>query len=177
MKTFLYSSSVYSCHLLLISSASLSLYHFCPLLCPSVHEIFPWYFLEEISTLFHSVVFLHFYALIIEEGFLISPCYSLELCIQMCVFFLFSFALCFSSFLSSLDNHFAFLHFFFLRLVLITACLQCPKPPSIVLQAFCLSNVIPWISFSLPLYNRKGFHLVMSHHFMANKWGEKWKQW
>ena len=38
--------------------------------------------LEEISSLSHSVVFLYFFALIIEEGFLISPCYSLELCIK-----------------------------------------------------------------------------------------------
>ena len=49
-------------------------------------------FLEEISSLSHSIVFLYFFALIIEEGFLISPCYSLELCIQMGVSFLFSFA-------------------------------------------------------------------------------------
>ena len=40
-------------------------------------------FLEEISSLFHSVVFLYFFALITEEGFLVSSCYSLELCIQM----------------------------------------------------------------------------------------------
>ena len=40
-------------------------------------------FLEEISSLSHSVVFLYFFALIAEEGFLISPGYSLELCIQM----------------------------------------------------------------------------------------------
>ena len=40
-------------------------------------------FLEEISGLCHSIVFLYFFALITEEGFLISPCYSLELCIQM----------------------------------------------------------------------------------------------
>ena len=40
-------------------------------------------FLEEISSLSHSVVFFCFFALISEEGFLISPCYSLELCIQM----------------------------------------------------------------------------------------------
>ena len=40
-------------------------------------------FLEEISSLSHSVVFLYFFALITEEGFLISSCYSLELCIQM----------------------------------------------------------------------------------------------
>ena len=40
-------------------------------------------FLEVISGLSHSTVFLYFFALIIEEGFLISPCCSLELCIQM----------------------------------------------------------------------------------------------
>ena len=40
-------------------------------------------FLEEISSLSHSVVFLYFFALIAEEGFLISLGYSLELCIQM----------------------------------------------------------------------------------------------
>ena len=42
-------------------------------------------FLEEISNLSRSVVFLYFFALITEEGLLISPCYSLELCIQMCI--------------------------------------------------------------------------------------------
>ena len=39
-------------------------------------------FLEEISSLPHSVVFLCLFALIIVEGFLISPYYSLELCIK-----------------------------------------------------------------------------------------------
>ena len=39
-------------------------------------------FLEEISSLSHSVVFLYFFALITEEAFLISSCYSLELCIK-----------------------------------------------------------------------------------------------
>ena len=78
---------------------------------------------EEISGLSHSIVFLYFFALIPEEGFLISPCYSLELCIQMDISFLFSFAFYFSSFHSYLsalsDSHFAFLHFFFLGMVLI----------------------------------------------------------
>ena len=59
-------------------------------------------FLEEISSLSHSVVFLYFFALIAEGGFLISPGYSLELCIQMGISFLFSFAFCFSSFHSYL---------------------------------------------------------------------------
>ena len=36
-------------------------------------------FLEEISSLSRSIIFLYFFALITEEGFLISPCYSLEL--------------------------------------------------------------------------------------------------
>ena len=40
-------------------------------------------FHEEISSLSHSVVFLYFFALIAEEGVLISPWYSLELYIQM----------------------------------------------------------------------------------------------
>ena len=49
-------------------------------------------FLEEISSLSHSVVFIYFFALITEEGFLISPGYSLKLCIQMGISFFLSFA-------------------------------------------------------------------------------------
>ena len=44
-------------------------------------------FLEENSSLSHCVVSLYFFALITEEGFLISPCYSLEFCIQMGIAF------------------------------------------------------------------------------------------
>ena len=40
-------------------------------------------FLEEISSLSQSIVFLYFFASIAEEGFVTSPCYSLKLCIQM----------------------------------------------------------------------------------------------
>ena len=50
------------------------------------------------SSLSHPVVFLYFFALIAKEGFLISPCYSLELCIQMGISFLSSFAFRISSF-------------------------------------------------------------------------------
>ena len=86
--------------------------------------MFPWYpnFLEEISNLSHSVVFFYFFALITEEGFLTAPCYSLELCIQMDVSFDFSLPftpLPFSAICkASSDNHFAFLHFFSLGIVL-----------------------------------------------------------
>ena len=60
---------------------------------------------------------------IAEEGFLISPGYSLELCIQMGISFLSP--LLFASLLftaickASSDNHFAFLHFFSMGMVLI----------------------------------------------------------
>ena len=88
MKIFLYSSSVYSCHLFLIVSASVSPYHFvlyCAHICMTC-SLGISNFLEEISSLSHSIVFLYFFALITEEGFLISPCYSSELCIQMGIF-------------------------------------------------------------------------------------------
>ena len=67
-------------------------------------------FLEEISSLSHSIVFFYFFALNTEEGFLVSPRCSLELCIQMGVSFLFSFAFCFSFitalYKASSDNHY-----------------------------------------------------------------------
>ena len=59
-------------------------------------------FLEKISSLSHSIVFLYFFALITEDGFLISPCYSSELCIHMDISFLSSFSFSVSSFLSYL---------------------------------------------------------------------------
>ena len=39
-------------------------------------------FLEVITSVSHSIVLLYFLALFIEKGLLISPYYSLELCIQ-----------------------------------------------------------------------------------------------
>ena len=81
-------------------------------------------FLEEISSLSHPIAFLYFFALITAKAFLITLSYSLELCIQMGMSFLFSFAFRFSHFFTAIckdssDNHFTFLHFFFLRMVLI----------------------------------------------------------
>ena len=106
-RSFLYSSYVYSCHLFLISSASVR--HtisvlYCAHLCMK-YSLGIFDSLEEISVFFffyHSIVFVYFFALITEGGFLISSCYSLELCIQMGISFLFSFAVCFCSFLSYL---------------------------------------------------------------------------
>ena len=65
--------------------------------------------------------------------------YSLELYILSGIFFPFSFAFWLSLFSSAIcktssDNYFAFLHFFFFRMGLITLPVQCYNPPSIVLQ-------------------------------------------
>ena len=79
----------------LISSASVRSISFLSFIVP----IFAWNvplvpsnFLEEISSLSHSIFFpVYFFTLITEEGF-ISPCYSFGLCIQMDISCLFSFA-------------------------------------------------------------------------------------
>ena len=57
------------------------------------------------------------------------------------------------------DNHFTFLHFFFLGWFWSLLPVQCHKSPSIVLRALCLSDLISWIGLSLPLYNHEGFDL------------------
>ena len=120
--SFLYSSSVYSCHLFLISFASASPYCFCPLFCPSLHEIFPL-----ISQIFlkRSLVFPFLLSSLLhcslKKGFLFSPSYSLEICIQMGITFLFASFLFSAIFKASSDNHFAILRLFLLGIVLVTA--------------------------------------------------------
>ena len=119
--------------------------------------------LEEISSLSHSVVFLYFFAMITEEGFLISLCYSLELCIQM--EYLSFFPLLFTSLLStaickaSSDSHFTFLHFFFLGMVLILVSCTMPRT-SVHRSSGTLSDLIPY-DFTVEVTNRfKGLDLI-----------------
>ena len=114
-RSFLHNSSVYSYYLFLVVSASVRSVPFLSFIVP----VFAWsvplvaLIFEEISSPSHSIAFLYFFALIAEEGFFISPGYSLELCIQMEISFLFSFA--FASLLftaickASSDSHFPFL--------------------------------------------------------------------
>ena len=76
----------------------------------------------------------------------------------MSIFFLFSFAFHFSYSAmckASSDNHSAFLHFFFLGMVSVTA--SCPMSrTSVHCSSGTLSDLISWIYLSLPLYNCKG---------------------
>ena len=120
-RSFLYGSSVYSCHLFLISSASVRSIPFLSFIEP----IYAWnvplvslIFLKR-SLVFPILLFSSFFAPITEEGFLISPGYSLELCIQMGISFLFSFA---------------FLLLFLSQLFV--------RPPQTAILPFCIS--FPW---------------------------------
>ena len=83
----------------------LNIFCFCwvPTISVLIVPIFAWnvplaslIFLKR-SLVLPILLFSAFFALIAEEDFLISPCYSLELCIQMCISFLSSFAFHFPS--------------------------------------------------------------------------------
>ena len=157
---------MYSCHLFLISSASIRsipfLAFYCAHLCMKC-SLGTSNFLEEISSLSHSIVFLYFFTSITEEGFLVSSYYSFELCLQMLISFLFSFAFSFFLFSAickaSSDNHFAFLHFFSLGMVLITASYRMSRN-SVHSSSETLSiRSNPLIYLSFPLWNCKIFDL------------------
>ena len=109
-------------------------------------------FLEEISSLSHSIVFLYFLALTTGESFLISPCYSWNSALKL-VKLSFSpmplVSLPFSPlFKTSLENCFAFLRFPLLRMVFVTA--SCTMSQiSVHHSSGTLSDLMPWIYLSL----------------------------
>ena len=124
-RSFLYSSSVYSCHLfLMIYYASVRPIAFLSFIVP----IFAWN-VPLVSLIFlRSLVFpILLFSICIDHWGRLSylSLYSLEICIQMGITFPFSplplASLLFSAICkASSDNHFAFLHFFFLGMVLVT---------------------------------------------------------
>ena len=76
--------------------------------------------------------------------------------------YIFPFLFCLSLFSAickaSWDNHSAFLHFFFLGMVLTTTSCTVSQT-SIHSSSGTLSHLIPWIYLWFPLYNHKGFDL------------------
>ena len=168
---FLY-SSVYSCCLFLISSASVTSLPFLSFIMsilawnvPLISSIFLTISLVFPIPLF-SYISLH---CSFKKGFLSlltiqwNSAFSwVYLSLSPLPFgSLLSLALC----KASSDNHFAFLHLFFLGIVFVTASYTVLGPLSIVLQALCLPDLITWIYSSLPLYRHKGFDL--DHILMA----------
>ena len=95
-------------------------------------------FLEEISSLSHSVVFLYFFALLAKEGFLIFPYYSWNSAFKWeCL----SFSFLFFSQLFVRPPQTATLLFFISfpwGWSWSLSPVQCQEPPSIVHQALCL---------------------------------------
>ena len=161
-RSFLYHFSVWSCHLLFCFCYIPTIFVlYCAHLCMK-YSLGISNFLDEISSLSHSIIFLYFFALITEEDFLITPYYSLELCTQMGISFLSPLPLVSLLFSAkcktSSDNHFAPLHFFFLGMVLITASCTMSQT-SVHSSSGTLSDLTPWTYLSLPLYNYKGFDL------------------
>ena len=163
-RSFLYSSSVYSCHLL-IPPASVMFIPFLYFIAP----IFAWnvplvslIFLKRslvFSILLFSSIFLHWSLRKPFLSLLVIPWNSAFRWVYL------SFSLLpFASLLfiaickTSSDNHFAFLHFFFLGIVLIPAFYTVSRT-SIHSSSGTLSDLIPWIYLSLPLYTHKGFDL------------------
>ena len=133
-------SSVYSCHLLFISSASIWSLPFLSFMEP----ILAWN-IPLIAPVFLKRSF-YCFPLFIYKG-LISPCYSLELCIQLGISFPFSLSFHFSFLFSAIckvysDIHFTYLHFFFFGMVLVTASCAVLCAVIIVPQALCLSDLV-----------------------------------
>ena len=134
-----------------------------PLLSPSLHEMFPSCLLISLK---RSLVFsiLLFFSISLHcslKKTFLSPLALLWniafswVCLSLSPL---SFAsLLFSAICqASSDNHFTFLHFFFLGMVLfITSCTVLQT--SVHSSSGTLSDLIPWIYSSPPLYNHKGF--------------------
>ena len=104
--------------------------------------------LEEISSLSQSIVFLYFFALITEEGFLISLFFGT----LHSDGYIFPFVLCLSLLFSSQlfvrpprTTIFPFLHFFSLGMVLLNASCIMPQT-SIRIYSGTLSDLIPELS-------------------------------
>ena len=166
-RSFLYSSSVYYCHLFLISSAPVRSIPFLSFIEP----IFVWNVpLVSLIFLKRSLVFpiLLFFSIslhwLLRKAFLCLLAVlwnSAFRCLYLSISpLLFTTLLFTATCKASPDSHFASWGWSWSL-----STLQCHEPPSVVLQALCLSDLIHWIYFSLPLYNRKGFDL--GHTWMA----------
>ena len=161
-RSFLYSSSVYCCHPFLLSSASFRSIPFLSFIVPIFARNIPLLsliFLKRslvFPILLFSSVSLHWS---LRKAFL-SLLAVLWNSAFKCVYLSFS-PLPFASLLfsaickASSDNHSAFLHFFLLQMILITASYTMSQ--SFVHSSLgILSDLIPGISLSLPLYNQTG---------------------
>jgi len=136
-------------------------------------------FLEEISSHSHSIVFLYFPLFLCIDHW--GRCFVVVVVVFLSllailwnstfkwIYLSFSplplASLLFSAiFKASSEKHFAFLHFFFLEIVLITAS-YIISWTSVHSSSGTLSDLVSCIDLSCPLYNCKGFNL--SHTWLV----------
>ena len=161
----LFYRSVYSCHLFLISSASLRSIQFLSFIVPIFALNVP---LVSLIFLKWSLVFILLLSSIslhwsFMKAFLFLLWNSAFRWVYLSFSLLpFSFLLYSAICKSSSDNHCAFILWGWFWTL---SSVQCYKPPFTVIQALHLSDLIPWIYLSIPLYNNKGFDL--SHIWMG----------
>ena len=157
MKIFFYSSSVYSCHLL-ISSASVRSILFLSFIVPVFAWNVPWLKQSLVfAILLFSSISLHCSR---KKAFLSLLAVLWNTAFRwLCLSFppLPFVSLLFSAiYHASSDNHFAFLHFFFLGIVLITTSICIMLQTSIHRSSGTLSDLIPLIYLSL-------HHIILRH--------------
>ena len=165
-RSFLYSSSVYSCHLFLISSASVRALPFLSFIMPNVPLVSVIFLKRSLvfPRLLFSSISLHWS---LKKAFFSLLAILWNSAFQW-VYLSFS-PLSLASLLlsgickASSDNHFAFCISFSWGWSWSLPPVQCHEPLSIVLQV--LSDLIPWNYLSLPLYSFKGF--ALGHSWMV----------
>ena len=166
LRPFLYSSSVYSCHLFFnvfcfsqvlavyLSFIGLIFAWTVPWVSPVFLKrslVFPILLFPSISWLCSQKSFLSLFPILWNSAF--SWVY-LSLSPLPFTFLLFS-TVC----KASLENHLTFLHFFFLGMVLVTTTYTVVQTSIYSSSALCLPDLVPWIYLLPPLNNHKGFYL------------------
>ena len=160
LRPFMY-SSLYSCCHFLNSSASvrslLFLSFFVPMLVWNI--LIMSNFLKEISSLSHLLFSSTSLNCSLKKAFLFLLAILWNSAFSWVYLFLSPLISTFLSYLISIFRQ----SFFFLVILLhwddFSHCLLCYKPLSIVLKAFCIPDLIPWIYSSPPLYNHTEFDL------------------
>ena len=158
---------MYFCYLFLISSASIRSLLFLSFICAHLRMKCSFdisSFLEEISSLSHSIVYLYFFCIVhLRRHSYLSLLFSGTLHSIGYIFpFLTYFLLLFFPQLSVKPSQTTTLLScisFSLGWFLSVTPVHCYEPLSIILQALCLLYLIPWIYSSPPLCNHRGFDL------------------
>ena len=133
-------------------------------MCPSLHEMFPWYLILLKRSLVFPILLFSYISLhwSLRKAFL-SLLAILWNTAFRCLYLSFSpllfTSLIFTAICKASSAILLFCISFSCEWSWSLSPIQCHEPLSIVHQALCLPDLVPWIYLSLPLYNRKGVDL------------------